>query len=757
MSIHPPPEPGEVVSRGVAAEPTHKSYVADSASMPELTWSAVILGALLGIIFGASSLYLVLRVGMTVSASIPVAVLSITLFRMFSKVTGTRSATILENNIVQTTGSAGESIAFGVGVTMPALMILGYDMKAVQVMLVAALGGLLGILMMIPLRRAFIVKQHETLKYPEGTACAKVLIVGEQGGSSAATVFTGFGMAFVYQVLMEALKLWNQYPAQKFRDFKGAVLSCEVSPILLGVGYIIGPRIASVTFAGGVLAYLVLMPTIVMFGEGATEPIFPSTKVIGQIEPEKLVGEIRNSYILYIGAGAVAAGGVISLLQALPLILGSLKSGLGDIAKSGGANRTTQRTERDLPIWMVGVGSTALVAVIAVSGLFPSDLDVMGRLVGALMIAVFGFLFVTVSSRLTGEIGSSSNPISGMTVATLLFTCLIFWLMGWIGTEYRVAALSIAGIVCVAASNGGTTSQDLKTGYLVGATPKSQQLAILVGALTSAVVIGSVLLVLNQTGTVVSGKPENLPTISAPDVSKLTASELGPDGKEYKVWWVVEPVPGAEAGKYLVDAAGKPVYLIDPAINGRLKETDAGVGVQRYDAPKARLMALIINGIMQRKLPWALVILGVLIAVLMQMSLVPSLAFAVGVYLPLSTSMPIFLGGVVRLAVDKIKKTRPEDSDSSPAVLLSSGYIAGGSIAEILIAMLALAPKLSSWLDFADEKTGTLSKAWTESPWPSLGAFGFMILVLILCGLGVFFKGAGIGAKAGVTGREEDL
>ncbi len=379
--------------------------------------------------------------------------------------------------------------------------------------------------------------------------------------------------------------------------------------------------------------------------------------------------------------------------------------------------------------------------MIAASGLFPSSLDLTGRLVGAVMIAVFGFLFVTVSSRLTGEIGSSSNPISGMTVATLLLTCLVFSLMGWIGTEYRVAALSIAGIVCVAASNGGTTSQDLKTGYLVGATPKAQQLAILVGALTSAIVIGATLLLLNNLGTVVTNKAENLPKISAPDVAKLTTSELGPDGKDYKVWWVVEPIPGAEPGKYLVDASGKPAYLIDPAINGRIDRTDSGVEVRKYDAPKARLMALIIDGIMRGKLPWALVILGVLIAVLMQMSLVPSLAFAVGVYLPLSTSMPIFIGGLVRLAVDKIKKSNAEDSDSSPAVLLSSGYIAGGSIAGILIAGLALAPNLSKALDFSDPKANRLPPGWAESPWPSLGAFGFMTLFLLLCGLGVFFKG----------------
>ncbi len=751
MSVHPPPEPGVAGTLDGAIRPSHRPYVADSAAMPELTWSAVALGAILGIVFGASSLYLVLRVGMTVSASIPVAVLSITLFRFFAKVTGARPATILENNIVQTTGSAGESIAFGVGVTMPALMILGYDMKAVQVMLVAALGGLLGILMMIPLRRAFIVKQHGSLAYPEGTACAKVLIVGEQGGSSARTVFTGFGLAFAYQVLMEALKLWQQYPAQKFRDFKAAVLTCEVSPILLGVGYIIGPRIASVTFAGGVLAYLVLTPTISMFGSGSLAPIFPGTKPIGAMSAK----DIRDAYILYIGAGAVAAGGVISLLQALPLILASIRSGLGDLARSGdGEVRTASRTERDLPLWLVGVGSTGLVAAIATTGLFPAEVGLAGRIAGALMIAVFGFLFVTVSSRLTGEIGSSSNPISGMTVATLLLTCLVFVLMGWQGTEYRVAALSIAGIVCVAASNGGTTSQDLKTGYLVGATPRSQQLAILVGALTSAVVIGSTLLLLNQASTVVTSKAEYLPT-AAVDASTLKATEAGPDGQSYKVWWVVDPIPGAEPGKYLVDDSGRARYLIDPAINGRVDHSDDGAEVRKYDAPKARLMALIIDGIMRGKLPWGLVILGVLIAGLMHLSFVPALAFAVGVYLPLSTSMPIFAGGLVRVAVDRIRRTRAEDSDSSPAVLLSSGYIAGGAIAGILIAMLALAPaRVTNALDLSRR----FPASWNDSPWPALGAFGFMVVVLLLCGLGVFFKGDDPAAVSeGVKGREEDL
>ena len=763
-----PPSATPAPAADLAAPAEVRPYVPASSSPPELTWPALLLGAILGIIFGASSLYLVLRVGMTVSASIPVAVLSITLFRAGARLLGRRPATILENNIVQTTGSAGESIAFGVGVTMPALMILGYDMTAVQVMLVAALGGLLGILMMIPLRRAFVVNQHQTLAYPEGTACAQVLVVGEEGGSSARTVFAGFGLAFVYQLLMKGLKLWEEVPSlalEKVRGlagFKKAVLACEVDPALLGVGYIIGPRIASITVAGGILAYLVLTPAIALFGAGNPAPIFPATKPIAAMA----VREIRNDYITYIGAGAVAAGGIISLIQALPLILASLRSGLGDLARSrggdGGATMERPRTDRDLPIWVVGVGSTALVAAIAASGLFPGSVDLTGRLAGAAMIAVFGFLFVTVSSRLTGEIGSSSNPISGMTVATLLLTCLIFVLLGWVGPDYRVAAVSIAGIVCVAASNGGTTSQDLKTGYLIGATPRSQQWAIVVGALTSAVVIGSTLLLLNQASTVVSGKPENLPTATA-DVGQLARSEVGPDGTTYKVWWVTEPIPGAEPGKYLVDASGRAKYLVDPAINGRLNERDDGSKVTKYDAPKARLMALIIDGIMNGRLPWGLVILGALIAGLMHLSFVPALAFSVGIYLPLSTSVPIFVGGMARALVERLRRGPGDESDSSPAVLLSSGYIAGGTIAGILLALLALMPKFAKSLD--QSLPGRLAHGWVENPVVALAAFGVLLAVLLGVGLG---GGRGTPTTPadrtlaaaeveGIKGREEDL
>ena len=722
-------------------------YVPAEVVIPELTWSAVGLGAVLGIIFGASSLYLVLRVGLTVSASIPVAVLAITLFRACSRAFGTRRATILENNIVQTAGSAGESIAFGVGVTMPALMILGYDMDLARVMLVAGLGGLLGILMMIPLRRAFVVKQHGTLTYPEGTACAQVLLVGERGGSSARTVFAGFGMAFAYQVAMQGLKLWQEYPGRAIAGFRGAVVACEASPVLLGVGYIIGPRIARVMVGGGILSALVLTPAIAFFGQAASGPIFPGTIPIDRLKPS----EIHRTYVLYIGAGAVATGGIISLLQALPLIVASFRGGLADLMRSG-RGESTARTDRDLPLSFVSVGSLGLVAAIAATHLIPTGLA--GRLAGAAMILAFGFLFVTVSSRLTGEIGSSSNPISGMTVATLLLTCLIFVALGWRGPEYRLAALSIAGIVCIAASNGGTTSQDLKTGFLVGATPRNQQVAILVGALTSSVVIGGALLVLNEASTVYTTKAEYLPTV-APEPAELHGEERGPDGKDYRVWRVTTPRPGAAAGKYYLDpATSRAAMLVDPAINGRVEQRDDGTKVTKYDAPKATLMALIIDGIMTGKLPWGLVLIGVCIAVVMELAGVPSLAFAVGVYLPLSTSVPIFLGGLIRSASDRVTRPDPESADSSPAILLASGYIAGGAIAGILVAVLAVAPRAAAWLD----RSNRLASWWKESPWPALGSLGLMAAVLLLVGLGLLFRDRESPAiKDGVKVREDDI
>ena len=739
-------EPRVVREREAEAPPGHRPFVPDEVQVPEFTWGAVALGAVLGILFGASSLYLVLKVGLTVSASIPVAVLAITLFRVFSKVLGLRRATILENNIVQTTGSAGESIAFGVGVTIPALMLLGFDMDTVRVMTVGVLGGLLGILMMIPLRRAFIVKQHGRLPYPEGTACADVLIVGEQGGATAKTVFAGFGIAFVYKFLMQGVRLWKEavnvpLSTASGQGLRGAVLGGEIAPELLGVGYIIGPRIASVMVAGGALAYLVLVPTIVFFSSNQTTPLPPSTKLVRDLS----IGGIRNEYILYIGAGAVAAGGVISMFQAMPLIVGSVRAGLRDLRKEGAAGADASaagvpRTERDLSMKTVLLGCAGLVIALAVAPRLGLGFTPLG-LVGAVLIVVFGFLFVTVSSRLTGEIGSSSNPISGMTVATLLFTCLVFLLMGRTDKWATLTALTVAAVVCIAASNGGTTAQDLKTGFLVGATPRNQQLAILIGALSSALVMGVTLLLLNQAGTVYTTKAEYLPSYRVPDVSRLTQTErpggeyAAKDPNTYRVLHVAEgELADVPQGKYLVDDSGAIRYLVDPAINGRVNQRDDGTPVpNKFEAPKTRLMALIIDGILNQKLPWGLVLIGVLIAVTLELAGVPSLPFAVGVYLPIQVSVPIFLGGALRWFVDRVARRPAAESDMSPGTLLSTGYIAGGTIAGVVIAFLAFAPDaVNKALDLSDN----FGAGWAESNWPAVLAFAALVAVLLLVGMG---------------------
>ena len=539
--------------------------------MKEFTVRAVLTGAILGLIFGASSLYLVLKVGLTVSASIPVAVISLAMFRGWAKVGG-RDATILENNITQTAGSAGESLAFGIGVTMPAILILGFDLELTRVMLVAMLGGLLGILMMIPLRRALIVKEHGVLKYPEGTACAAVL----------------------------------------------------------------------------------------------------------------------------------KAGGIISLVQSMPTIWHGLMGGLRDLGLSRGnghKGEAVPRTDQDLSMKFVGIGIVALIAVVVLA---PS---LHMNILGALLIVLFGFLFVTVSSRLTGEIGSSSNPISGMTVATLLFTCLVFLLVGWTGGTHYVTALSVGAIVCIAASNGGSTSQDLKTGHLLGATPRYQQIAIMVGSLLSALLLGPVLLKLNESATVYVPAAQVAPAglHAAPGALGPTEGLAGPQARDdshlYRVWQKTDDV-GGPAGRYLVNDDGKAVWLVDPGINGAYNTRPDGTTVRKFDAPKATLMSYIIKGILDRKLPWALVLLGVMIAVTLQLSFVPALAFAVGVYLPISSSTPIFFGGLIRWLVDRHTRQQAShaelteeqfaaESDKSSGVLLASGYIAGGAIAGIIIAFLA--------------------------------------------------------------------
>ncbi|MEP6912915.1 MAG: oligopeptide transporter, OPT family [bacterium] len=744
-----------------------KPFIPPEVVLPELTIIPLIVGTLLGIVFGASSLYLVLKVGLTVSASIPVAVISITVFKMLSKL-GVREATILEHNIVQTAGSAGESIAFGLGVTMPAIMILGFDLELGRVMLVAVLGGLLGILMMIPLRRALIVAQHGYLKYPEGTACAEVLKAGaseesrrasregSQAGSAdeavsgGKTIIAGFGIGFIYYAVEQVWRTWKEYPTKVFgKPFEAASISIENNPALLGVGYIIGPRISSIMFGGGVLSFLVLIPAIKYFGGGWMTPLAPETT---HLIKDMTVAQIQKGYILYIGAGAVAAGGIISLFRSLPVIWSGLKGGLADLRGSKAATANAPRTDQDLSMkWVIGGIIALLIAI-----MLAPQLNLRFNILGALLIVIFGFLFVTVSSRLTGEVGSSSNPISGMTVATLLLTCLAFLIIGWTAPPYFVTALSIGGIVCIAASNGGTTSQDLKTGFLVGSTPKYQQIAILIGALASALVLGPILMQLNQSGTVYvpiaqskdftfpsgfTAKPEDLEK-SGGQPKRETAQGTS-DNTAYYVWHKTVPDFGPP-GRYLVNDQGVPVYLSDPGINGIYdKRPDTGQSVAKFTAPKATLMSYIIKGILSRELPWGLVLLGVMIAIVLELSGIPSLAFAVGVYLAISTSAPIFVGGMVRWLIDKYTRGRPEnrglseeklaaEGDKSPGVLLASGYIAGATLAGVVYAFLNLKEgiraKLTGWEEWA-----THHNPFFEGPNADLlGMIPFLVLTILL-------------------------
>jgi putative OPT family oligopeptide transporter len=750
-------------------KPKLEPFILPETRMREFTVRALVVGTILGVLFGASSLYLVLKVGLTVSASIPVAVLSLALFRGLSKL-GLRDATILENNISQTAGSAGESLAFGVGVTMPAIMILGFDLELTRVLLVSVLGGLLGILMMIPLRRALIVKEHGILKYPEGTACAAVLTAGasaedraqaspgavaEMRAAEAAglgkapgarAIFSGLGIGVVYNVLNRVPRLWKDTPEKVFdAPFKGASVSAEISPELLGIGYIIGPRIAALMCGGGVLSYLVLIPMIKFFGEHIQGPLAPGKIPIADMGPD----DVRAAYVLYIGSGAVAAGGIISLFRSLPTIWHGLKEGLRDVGflnmGSGGATGSLiPRTERDLSMKFVGIGIIVLIAAIMAAPML-LDAGIGTKFLGAILIVVFGFLFVTVSSRLTGEIGSSSNPISGMTIATLLLTCLIFLIVGWNGSAYYVTALSVGAIVCIAASNGGSTSQDLKTGYILGATPRYLQVAILFGSFASALALGPLLLALNNAKAVYVPIAQVAPAGLHVDVSGLTTSERlqGPqahdDSRTYHVWHRADPA-GGSAEKYLVDDAGNAVWFVDPGINGTHTRRPDGSTVDHFNAPKAMLISYIIKGILGHKLPWALVLLGVMIAVTLEMTGVPSLAFAVGVYLPLSSSSPIWAGGIVRWLVDAYNRRKHKDknlsedqlaaeSDKSPGVLLASGYIAGGAIAGIVIAIMQGTPQLSPLdhrlFDWAMAKNPVYSGPYADAL--------SMVMFLVLC------------------------
>jgi uncharacterized oligopeptide transporter (OPT) family protein len=579
-----------------------------------------------------------------------------------------------------------------------------------------------------------------------------------QGGK---VIAVGFGIGFLFNSLMQVFKGWKESPSKEFgAPFTGGSVSLENNPALLGVGYIIGPRIAGIMFAGGALSYLVLIPMIKYFGAALLAPLAPATsKLISEMAIQGK-DSVQSTYILYIGAGAVAAGGMISLARSLPTIWQGLKGGLADFRGGSEVKDETNlpRTDQDLSLKWVIVGILALVIIIT----FAPSLKM--NLMGAILIIIFGFLFVTVSSRLTGEIGSSSNPISGMTVATLLLTCLVFLVLGWTAPDpYFVTALSVGGIVCIAASNGGTTSQDLKTGFWVGGTPWKQQIAILVGATVSALVLGPILIQLNNSSTVYQRVeptafsqefrvPEQQLLRDGGQLKSETVSEPGiTDANSYRIWHNTDAKIGGE-GRYLVDMQGKPVYLVDPGINGTVTKRADDTSVTKYNAPKATLMSYIIKGILSQELPWGLVLLGVMIAVVLELSGIPSLAFAVGLYLPIAISAPIFVGGIVRWAVDKdlIKRLRRRnlseeeiiaETDKSPGVLLASGYIAGGALAGILVAIAAefLSGTVTSFEKWSEEHNPFF--AGVNSDWLGLIPFGILTILLYYVGREMLLAG----------------
>jgi putative OPT family oligopeptide transporter len=603
--------PGQASS---AVPPPFEPYVAASSAPAEFTLKAVVVGALFGLLFGASTVYLGLRAGLTVSASIPIAVLAISVLKRLG------GSTILENNIVQTIGSAGESLAGGVVFTVPALIFLaggaGY-FNYFQITVLTLAGGALGTLMMVPLRRALIIREHGVLPYPEGTACAEVLVAGERGGRLASLVFSGLGVGALWKSLSWMFGIFRSeigYSAPRASQFPNATLNIDISPEYLGVGYVIGPRIAGTMFAGGVLSWLVLLPLLSILGGYLSVPLAPihptlaSNPATGRpfLVSEMSPGQIWTAYIRYIGAGAVLASGLITLGRTLPTIISSAVEGMRGFGSAAGS--AILRTEREISMRVVLIGTLLVALFLTLAPRMP----LQGNVLAAVLTIVFAFFFATVSSRITGLIGTSSNPISGMTIATLILTCLLFVALGWTGDTYGPIAICVGAVVCIAAANAGNTSQDLKTGYLVGATPLYQQLGLLVGVTVSALSIGLTTLYLHR------------------------------------------------------------VF---------------GIGSADIPAPQATLMATIIKGLLSRNLPWGLVLVGVFVSVVLELCGVRSLSFAVGSYLPIATTAPIFVGGLVRWWVEG-PSGRVEESDLGAGTLFSSGLIAGGSICGILYAIL---------------------------------------------------------------------
>jgi putative OPT family oligopeptide transporter len=684
-----------------------RPYVDASSAQTEFSVRAVILGAIFGILFGAVSVYVGLRAGLTVSASIPISVLSISILRAFGR------STILENNIVQTTGSAGESVAAGVIFTLPALIFLGFSLNTEywRVFFLALIGGWLGVLLMIPLRRQLIVKEHGNLTFPEGTACADVLVAGERGGSFAGRVFWGLGLGGVYTFCMNTLGLWPGQPEYRPAWLPGASFRAAITSEYLGVGYIIGPRVSGTLFAGGVISWLVLMPAIKFFGSlSPNVPLYPSTVPIPQMTPDQL----WSSYIRPMGAGAVAASGLITLIKTMPTIFAALAAGLKDVRASRDGAPEASRTERDLSMRFVLIGSAVLLAMmwglLRFKPIPGAQTGAFANLIAAIFVVVFGFLFVTVASRISGLIGNSSNPVSGMTIATLMATCAVFLVVHWTANAYAVLALTIGGVVCIAAAIAGATSQDLKTGFLVGATPFQQQIGLIVGVAVSSFAIGGTLILMNI------GLAQYKPIQIGLDVDHLPAGVQRQDDSfehEGKSYVLVNAIGSSEIpdGKYLYDAATKQIEI----------QWVQGIGSDQAAAPQARLMATVISGILNQRLPWRLVFLGVFLVIAVELLGVRSLPFAVGSYISIATTMAMFAGGLLRwLAERGMEKKSDAESEVSPGALYSSGLIAAGGVFGLLAIIINLVqdPILSKQVPHWLARLLFL-------PWPSkLFAFG---------------------------------
>jgi putative OPT family oligopeptide transporter len=644
-------------------KPAFKPFVPTTETRPELSARALILGAIFGVLFGAVTVYVGLRAGLTVAASIPISVLSISILRAFGK------ASILENNIVQSTGNAGQSIASGVIFTLPALIFLGFDLEASRIFALALFGGWLGVLFMIPLRRQLIVEEHDNLIYPEGTACADVLIAGERGGSFASRVFLGLGLGGLY-TLFQNDNLFALWPSQPDYQpdlgtqhlLKGSAIRADCTPEYLGVGYIIGIRVAAIMLAGGVFSWLVLMPAIYFFGSHLSTPLYPGTVLITQMSPS----DLWRTYVRPMGAGGVAAAGLITLLRTLPTIVGALTQGFKKTGSGKSAAAQVSRTEHDLPPIVVFGGSLLLILLMFLFLQFKpipgAQVGPLANIAAALLVVVFGFLFVTVSARIVGIVGSSASPVSGMTIATLMATAAIFLVKGWTAPAFGALAITIGGVVCIAASNAGDTSQDLKTGYLIGATPWKQQIAIMIGVIVSIFSIGATLNAMNKGLETFQRLPK--PIVFSLDKLPDGVQNNGHFTGNDRITLTSHTADHAKeelsnARQYvLLNAIGSTTlddgkYLYNPSTGEIEVQWIQGIGSEKAAAPQGRLMATVINGILSRKLPWALVLLGVAIVIVVELLGVRSLTFAVGAYLSIATTLAIFVGGVMRWMVDR--------------------------------------------------------------------------------------------------------